>query len=438
MAGGATSQGRAGRIWRYVPRGHPVSWWMLLVTTGAILITSIDRTILPTVLPAILREFDLSTAQGGLLVSLSFAGMAVGGIILGTLGDSPGRGPRRAWMWGVALLFEIVGAVATALSSTLNQLRASRILGGMGEGSMEPVNVAMVGEWWQKENRGFAVGTHHTGFPIGQFVGPALIGALLAVGTWRTAFLVIPLIGIPIFVLQTVLARKRNLEKVNRWVRERGMTPSVTVDQIEGEGWTNPWTNIRLALSYRNVRLAVLTNFLLLFSEFGIASFLTLQLTQKAGLSLGEAAVISGASGITGWIGQIVWGTVSDHRGRKFSLGIISVGLAAATLAMIFITSAALGWIILIGWGLFRNSPYPVLYSSVIDTVPDAASSGMGLMIGVGLGVSGTIVGSVSGYIIEHFGFSWNYLLLAAIYLSTLIPVMMMRETAEGRVPTRR
>src|SRR5690606_27722303 len=123
MAGGATSQGRAGRIWRYVPRGHPVSWWMLLVTTGAILITSIDRTILPTVLPAILREFDLSTAQGGLLVSLSFAGMAVGGIILGTLGDSPGRGPRRAWMWGVALLFEIVGAVATALSSTLNQLR---------------------------------------------------------------------------------------------------------------------------------------------------------------------------------------------------------------------------------------------------------------------------------------------------------------------------
>ena len=26
---------------RYVPRGHPISWWMLLVTTGAIPITSV-------------------------------------------------------------------------------------------------------------------------------------------------------------------------------------------------------------------------------------------------------------------------------------------------------------------------------------------------------------------------------------------------------------
>ncbi len=36
---------------------------------------------------------------------------------------------------------------------------------GVGTGGMEPVNVAMVGEWWQRENRGFAVGVHHTGFP---------------------------------------------------------------------------------------------------------------------------------------------------------------------------------------------------------------------------------------------------------------------------------
>ena len=27
---------------RYIPRGHPISWWMLVVTTGAILISSID------------------------------------------------------------------------------------------------------------------------------------------------------------------------------------------------------------------------------------------------------------------------------------------------------------------------------------------------------------------------------------------------------------
>lgn len=429
MANSAGSSGAA--TWRrYLPQGHPISWWMLVITTGAILITSIDRVILPTVLPAILKEFNLSKSQGGFLISLTFAGMALGGIVLGTLGDSLGRGPRRAWMWGVALAVEIIGAVTTGLSQSLGQLRIFRMIGGMGEGSMEPVNVAMVGEWWQKENRGFAVGTHHTGFPIGQFFGPLLIGALLTVTTWRTTFFIIPLIGVPIFILQVILARRRNLQKVDDWITERDMTPSLKVDQIAGERFKNPLGEIKKALSYRNVRLAVIINFLFLFSEFGIASFLTLQLTQETGMSLAAASVVSGASGLTGWIGQIVWGTVSDYKGRKFSLGILSVGLTVSALAMTLIRTAALGWVILIFWGVFRNSPYPVLYSSVIDTVPEAASSGMGLMIGVGLGISGTVVGAVSGYIIQHFGFSWNYVMVSAVYLSTLIPIALIRETA--------
>jgi predicted MFS family arabinose efflux permease len=281
------------------------------------------------------------------------------------------------------------------------------------------------------EDRGFAVGTHHTGFPIGQFFGPLLIGAILTVATWRAAFLLIPLIAIPIMIAQLVLARRRNLERVNGWIDEHEMTPSVTVEQIEGERWENPWGKVKEALAYRNVRLAVVMNFLFLFAEFGIASFLTLQLTREAGMSLGTAAVVSGASGLTGWVGQIVWGTVSDHKGRKFSLGILAVGLALSALALIFISNGVTAWIILLGWGVFRNSPYPVLYSAVIDTVSDAASSGMGLMIGVGLGISGTIVGSVSGNVIQHFGFTYNYVMVAGFYLLALVPIALLRETAQ-------
>lgn len=80
---------------------------------------------------------------------------------------------------------------------------------GLGTDSMEPVNVAMVGEWWQKDDQSFAVGTHHTGFPISQFFGPLLIGAILAVDTWRTAFFFIPLVALPIMVVRLVLAKRR-------------------------------------------------------------------------------------------------------------------------------------------------------------------------------------------------------------------------------------
>src|SRR5919199_4421294 len=228
-------------IRRYTPRAHPVSWVMLVITTLAIVINSIDRIILPTVLPGIISEFNLNATEGGFLVSLSFVGTTIGAIILGTLGDSFGKGPRRAWMWAATVGVVIIAAVGTAISNTLNQLRALRVLMGIGTGSMEPVNVTMVGEWWQKEDRGFAVGTHHTGFPIGQFVGPLLIGAIVAGGTPRGGLFFIPLIAIPIVILQIIFARRRNLERVNAWIEEHRMTPSLREEEIEAKRWENPF-----------------------------------------------------------------------------------------------------------------------------------------------------------------------------------------------------
>ncbi len=108
-------------------------------------------------------------------------------------------------------------------------------------------------------------------------------------------------------------------------------------------------------------------------------------------------------------------------------------GGAAASRRYVFISSAALAWAILIGWGIFRNSPFPVMYASIIDAVPEGASSGLGLMIGVGLGASGLVAAPVAGYIIQHFGFAWHYVFLAAVCLLTLVPISLIRET--GLVP---
>ncbi|CAN5186549.1 hypothetical protein BH18ACT10_BH18ACT10_00860 [soil metagenome] len=97
---------------------------------------------------------------------------------------------------------------------------------------------------------------------------------------------------------------------------------------------------------------------------------------------------------------------------------------------MIFISSGALAWTILIFWGVFRNSPFPVMYASIIDAVPEGASSGLGLMIGIGLGASGFLAAPVAGYIIENFGFTVHYVVIAVICLLALIPIAMIRETA--------
>ena len=157
-------------------------------------------------------------------------------------------------------------------------------------------------------------------------------------------------------------------------------------------------------------------------------SFLTVQLTQHAHMRLSAAVTASDASGIFGWVGQIVWGTVSDHQGRKFSLRILAIGWVVAVLAMIFISSPLSAWVIVIGWGIVRNSPVPVMYASIIDPVPDGASSGLGIMIGIVLGLSGLIAAPVAGLLVQHAGFTVHYLLLAFVCLLALVPISMMRE----------
>ena len=427
----AGAPGVRGDHTRRLPRAHPVSWWMLVITTLAILITSIDRIILPTLLPDIAKDFGLNATQSGLLVSLSFLGTFVGAIVIGVVGDVVGRGHRRAWTWMGTVVVTCVASIATAFTRSLSGLAVWRVIMGVGTGSMEPINVAMVAEWWSKERRGFATGVHHTGFPLGQFVGPALIGAILVGGTWRDAFLWIPLIAVPIMLAQLFVGRRHNLDRVNRWIDEHGETPSVRTD--ESESLRNPLRALQYASRERNVWWGTLTAFGLLWAEAGVTAFLTTQLVQEAGMSLATAAVVSGASGITGWLGQVVWGTASDRIGRKPALYIICTGWAVTVALMPLIHGAAMAWTILIAWGLFRNSPFPVIYALVIDSSPKAASTGMGLIIGIAFGLSGVFGPAVAGYLIDRTGFTVSYLLMAAICLVTLIPAWLLRETVSHR-----
>src|SRR5690606_40963030 len=96
----------------------------------------------------------------------------------------------------------------------------------------------------------------------------------------------------------------------------------------------------------------------------------------------------------------------------------------SSDLLMIFITSPTSAWIVLLAWGLFRNAPFPVVYALLVDSVPRAAGTAMGIMIGVALGVSGIFASAVSGVVITQLGFTWHYIILAGICLLGVIPLM--------------
>lgn len=413
-----------------LPRGHALSWVTLVITTLAILMTAVDGGILPAVLPAIKDEFGLDNAQAGLINSVFFFSLIGGAIFFGWLADRIGSGYLRTWTWIIAMGIGILGGALTyGFSGAFLSFLLLRIPMGISRGGSEPVNVALVGEWWPKEHRGFAVGVHHTGFPLGQFATGALIALVLGVSGWREAFLIIPLIGIPIMIAQAFIGTRRNQQKVYDWIDREGLTRPLPELTTRASG--SIMEPVRLALKSRNTLWAMLLVFLFLWAETGATTFLTSQLTDQHGVSLAQAALVSGASGLTGWIGQVGWGWWSDHNGRKFALRFIVIGWTVCILLFLLIAGYGSAWAILLFWGLFRNAPFPVLYALLIDSVPRAAGTAMGLMIGIALGVSGVIAAPVQGWIIDHWGYPVHYVVLAVIVLAGLIPLRKITETVE-------
>ena len=91
------------------------------------------------------------------------AGAAVGGVLLGSLGDQIGR--SRAMACSI-LVYAVAGAIGYFVTSQ-QQLLALRFLAGIGVGGMWPNGAALVSECWSGLSRPVAAGVIGMGINIG-------------------------------------------------------------------------------------------------------------------------------------------------------------------------------------------------------------------------------------------------------------------------------
>src|SRR5690606_39726809 len=69
--------------------------------------------------------------------------------------------------------------------------RSLRILVSIGCGVAEPIGVSNTAEWWPKEHRGFAIGAHHAGYPVGAMLSGVVMASIIyyfGPENWRYAF----------------------------------------------------------------------------------------------------------------------------------------------------------------------------------------------------------------------------------------------------------
>jgi len=164
-----------------------VRWRIFGIVFVLVVINLIDRTALSIAMPTIAKEFGLEPAMQGLILSAFFWSYAALQIPGGWLIDRFGP---RALITGATVGWGIFQTIAGLCTGGVTLL-LSRIGLGAAEAPLFPAGAKLNSIWLSPRERGRGAVLMDSGAPLGAAFGGVIIAWLiLALGSWRTAFIV--------------------------------------------------------------------------------------------------------------------------------------------------------------------------------------------------------------------------------------------------------
>lgn len=428
---------------RRVVVGFKYSWLALGALWLVYAMNANMRNFFFVVQPSIVKEFKVTPSQLGLFAGFVTLAQAILVLPLSAWSDRGGHGWARKFREiPVAIgymIFSLLTGIGALTHTFVNVFILQAIKNAFG-GAGESIEVTAVAEWWPKQRRGFAQGLHHTAYPWGTLVGGWAVAAILAIfgsGSWRMVFLLLPLLTIPALIVYWAVSSKARYSAFVTDTRDRGLTPPVA-DGADGEEPTRATTGaVGRALRNPNVLVSAICSGLGLAIYTGINFWIPLYLAFVAHYDFARVAAYSVVFTITGGIGQVLWGSVSDRIGRKYTLILCFLWLTAGILLLQLI-GISLAWLIAVQLfaGLATNGIYPVLYALSSDSSEKGAVAiGNGLqMVGQGIGgLSPILLGwliSLGGGYSNPRGFDYGlYFLAGLVLLAAILMALFTRET---------
>jgi len=217
-------------------------WIALSFLCLAVLIISIDDTVLNLVLPAIAREFMASISELQWMINaylLSFVALL---LTMGALGDRFGR--KRMFQLGL-ILFGLA-SLAAAFSTSMTMLIACRALMGIAGAMILPQTLSIIrATFTDPKARGQAIGIWAGIFVLGYGIGPVVGGILMEHFDWRSVFflnipvVIITLAGGYFFIQESRDRTAPRLDPIGVILSIAGLSALVYgIIEVGGKGWT--------------------------------------------------------------------------------------------------------------------------------------------------------------------------------------------------------
>lgn len=171
------------------PRRHA----LFILAALAVLMSSIDNTIVAVALPEIKRTLDAPLTWTSWTLTSYQLVQVVMFPLAGKLSDSLGR--TRVFIFSLVIF--TLASLLCGLAPTIGLLIAFRALQAIGGGGLLPSAVGIVADRYPVR-RAQAVGIIGSAMPLGTILGPNIGGLLLQIWSWRALFWVNVPIGIAV------------------------------------------------------------------------------------------------------------------------------------------------------------------------------------------------------------------------------------------------
>jgi len=302
-----------------------VSRWKAYFWFGIIWLTMAldyaDRQAVAALLPILKKEFMLTDAQGGGLMSALTVSLGIFVFPIALLMDKWGRGKLIAVMvfvWSLATW-------VTGMCKNYGQLLTARAVVGVGEAGYGPASAAFISTWFPKTLRGRMNGLFTTAIVFGNSAGIAFVGYLAYNHGWKSVFGVLTIPGIILALLFWFM-------------------PDYKAAKVDDGQPKAPKVKVLDVIKYVVSSKALLAVYLLGSAQYcvqmSIVSWAPSYFARTFGMNVKEAGAVVAVMGLCAAIGPVLFGYLGDYFLKKHPRGRIITNVTLAILMCVALITA--------------------------------------------------------------------------------------------------
>lgn len=217
-------------------------FYVLALLLSAYVISYMDRIALSLMVDPIRRDLGLSDLRMSLLIGFGFVLLYTTiGIPLGRLADVVNR-PR---LIVAGMIVWCAATVACGFATGFVTLLLARLFVGLGEATLSPASYSLIGTYFPRERMALAISIYTLGITFGGGLATYTVGLIAqavaqvsvfglppGTGGWRTAFVIVGCVGVPVILLMLTVREPRasagpgtaapSLREAWRYLRDNG------------------------------------------------------------------------------------------------------------------------------------------------------------------------------------------------------------------------